>query len=420
MRFLHAVVVVVAVALASCSSKSKPVPRRPPVAEQRAAATPVIESLRAARFEPARDQATAVLQSDPTNSSAAVARALSDYILAMSQLRREATAVLEGATRQGFDHARMRASMENTLTTFARVRADLDVAAADPGFELELCLACWERDWNHSGEVDERDRLFLQIEIDAAGNEYPEGDPRRKPTFRFDVGDVHWARAMVAYQSAALELILAYKWTELDKLLMTAMSGGAPVIRIELDRPERVATARQLILAGLDASQKTREAYLAETDDDREWVPNPTQKSHPLPLPVDAALYETWRGVLDDLRGLVAGETGLSVAELAQLGDHRWPRAPGGFVDIGMMFKAPKTIVLDIPKIASRFEEPGGRDREPGPDDIEGLLGDVLGSYYVKSMKPSPIVSRLKRMKGELERDGDTFERKLRYLLWLN
>lgn len=406
----------IAVVAASCSSKSQPVPERPPAADQRAAAAPAIESLRAAQFEPARERATGVLRADPSNSAAAAARALSTYVLAMSQLRREATGVLDTATRQGFDHARMRAAMESALGDFAAVRADLDVAAADPGFSLEMCLACWERDWNHSGEVDDSDRRLMQIEIDADGREYAENDPRRRPTFRFDVGDVHWARAMVAYQSAALELILAYKWTDLDKLLMSAMGGRAPTIRIELGDPRRVARARELILAGLDASQKTREAYLAETDDDREWVPNPSQKNHPLPLPVDAALYETWRGVLDDLRGLVAGDTGLSVAELAQLGDHRWSRPPGGFIDIGQMLASPRTIVLDIESIGERLD---GGDA-PTPEAVEALLGDVLGSYYVKSMKPSPIVGRLARIKSELERDADTFERKLRYLLWLN
>ena len=294
--------------LVSCSSK--PDAKRPPVAQQRAAAEPVVTALRAAQFLPAVTRANAVLKSDPLNAQAAAGRALSKYVLALSHFRREALGVLD-SPGDGFDHARMRAALEDTLTLLDEVRADLDIAAKDKAFELELCLACWERDWNHSGEVDERDRRFLEIEIDAAGNEYPENDPRRRPTFRFDVGDIYWAQAMVAYQSAAIDLILAYKWTELDKLLGSFFKGPPPAIRIELASPDRVRRARERILSGIDASVRTREAYLAETDDDREWVPNPTQRSHPLPLPVDAALYETWAGVLDDLRGLVAGKTGL-------------------------------------------------------------------------------------------------------------
>ncbi len=52
--------------------------------------------------------------------------------------------------------------------------------------------------------------------------------------------------------------------------------------------------------------------------------------------------------------------------------------------------------------------------------DIDSILRDVLGNGYKKQMKPSPIVSRFRRMKDELSRGEDTFARKLRYLLWLN
>lgn len=409
------VALVLLIASAACSGKSQP--KRPPVADQRAAASAAVESVTNGAFEPARRQASAVLAKEPQNASAAAARALSSYVLALSALRSETEAVLESAgERRGFDHPKMRAALEATLGALGEVSADLDVAAAEPGFELELCLACWERDWNHSGEIDEGDRRFLQLEIDADGREFPEGDPRRRPTFRFDVGDVHWARAMVSFQSALLELVLAYRWTELDKLL--AAGNVPPRIRIEIDRPERVRRARDHILVGLDAAASCRAAYLAETDDDREWVPNPKQASHPLPLPVDDALYRTWAGVIDDLRGLVSGKTGLSVAELAQLGDSQWADPPGGYLDIGAMLDSPKTIVLDFASIIGRLEEAdGGR---PKAAAIEGLLADVFGDYYKTSMKPSPIVGRLSRMKSELERDEDTFERKLRYLLWLN
>ena len=50
--------------------------------------------------------------------------------------------------------------------------------------------------------------------------------------------------------------------------------------------------------AELGSAVENVTAYLAETDDDREWVPNPKQQSHPMPLPVDAArigaLERTW------------------------------------------------------------------------------------------------------------------------------
>ena len=48
---------------------------------------------------------------------------------------------------------------------------------------LDLCLACWQVDWNRNGDIDERDLRMLQVEYDAHGEQIPEGDPRRTPTF---------------------------------------------------------------------------------------------------------------------------------------------------------------------------------------------------------------------------------------------
>ena len=45
---------------------------------------------------------------------------------------------------------------------------------------------------------------------------------------------------------------------------------------------------------------------------------------------------------------------------------------------------------------------------------------DLLGEGYVEQMRPSPLITRLMRMRDEIERGQESFERKLRYLLWLN
>ena len=236
-----------------------------------------------------------------------------------------------------------------------------------------------------------------------------EGDPRRRPTFRFDHGDVYWARAFVSFQRAALDILLAYRWTEIDKIFRF-VRGRSTTITIRMEKPELVAEAKRRILEGLDFADRSRRAYLAEKDDDREWVPNPRQKSHPLPLPVDDKLYDTWEAVLCDLERLVKGKEGLSVERLAQLGDHKWDNPPGGYIDIGRMLSRPKDIVFKLDELK----------RLDRADDVEGALRSVLGEYYVRRMKASPITGRLDRMKNEVKRGEESLERKLRYLFWLN
>ena len=402
--------------LTACSGASKPLSTGgPPIKpadnlrHQRAAQRPV-KALRAGRFDEASSDAQALLTSSPQNPYGRLVRAITGYKKTMHQLSTDARTVLFGAMRAGgFNHRYMRTSLTQAEQELAAVERDL-VAADRDGVALELCLACWEVDWNHNGRIDRADRALFAIERDVNGKRIPEGDPRRKPTFRFDRGDVAWARAFVSFQRAALDLVLAYKWTELDKLLQRRGRLEERTIRIKLDKPELVAAARQRILEGIEHSARSRELYLAETDDDREWVPNPRQKNHPMPLPVNAALYETWGAVLGDLRRLVQGAEGLSVEQVAQLGDHVWDNPPRGYVDIGQLLAKPKDIVLDL----------GQLKRVVKDNDVEAGLRSVLGDSYRQQMKPSPLVGRLARMKGEVKRGEETFERKLRYLIWIN
>jgi hypothetical protein len=51
---------------------------------------------------------------------------------------------------------------------------------------------------------------------------------------------------------------------------------------------------------------------------------------------------------------------------------------------------------------------------------VEESLQGILGTKYRASMKPTPLIQRLSRMKSELEHGEERFERKLRYLFWLN
>lgn len=401
MRFL------VIVMIAACGTAELP-----PPAKMTEHSVPAAEALRASKFEEARRIATSVLAREPRDSRAAAIRAVTTYQVAADDLVEQLSLVLEqGASLKALDHAKGRRVWQTFLDRLADVDRDLAIAAADPTFSLEVCLACLENDWNHSGTVDERDRRLLELELDGKGGELAEDDPRRRPTYRFDVGDVEWARAMVSFQRAAVEIVLAYQWSELDKLF--AGNGDEARVVIRITDKARVRKARTLILDALDAADRCREAYLAETDDDREWVPNPRQKSFAMPLEVDAQLYETWRGVIGDVRRMLQSKEGISLREtMALISERDVDLVPDAYVDLGAMLRDPKDIVIDF----SRFEHHAGDKRA----NIEAILKDVLGNGYKRSMKPSPLVARMRRMRAELERGEDTFERKLRFLLWLN
>jgi hypothetical protein len=381
-----------------------PTPVRTP--EQRTQdSAAAVDALRGTRFSDAERAAASALALDPHNSRAAAVRAIAAYQQAGSELVRELTAVLdEGDAIKALDHERGRAAWKAFLGKLDAIDRDLAVVAGDPQFSLELCLACWEYDWNRNGHIDERDRKLFEIEVDERGEELPEGDARRRPTFRFDVGDADWARAMIAFQRAFVELVLAYKWSELDSLF----SRGPGRLTIHLADAGRVTRARELVLAGVGFADRARTEYLAETDDDREWVPNPHQKNHPVPLAVDDALYATWAGVTGDVRRLLTSEEGISMRELGGALDPELRRMlPDAYIDLGRMLREPTDIVLE-------------KSDKDTPENYERVLRGLLGHGYATDMKPSPLVKRLEKMKRELEHGEDRLEKKLRYLLWLN
>ena len=383
----------------------------PSLQGRRDAALPAVRLLQGSEFDKAAEEAKRVIKADDGNSQAHAVAALTRYLGAAHHVHVDVLTMGAQIMTGGINDEYFRFSLTRTLGDLAAVDEDLAKAAMEPQFDMELCIACWKHDWNNNGRVDERDDRLLEIEVDADGKDLPEGDARRRPTFRFDVGDLWWARAMVSFQRALFEVLLAYKWEEMSRYATAGFRGSdARTITLPLRDKAGITRARQLILAGLDYADRSRRAYLAETDDDREWVPNPRQKSHPLPLPVDDALYQTWDDITHDLEKLARGEEGISVTEAAQLGQHQWATPPRGFINLGHLLNSPGDIVLPV-DLDHRVND---------AESIERALAEVFGEGYVKEMKATHLLTRVERMKKETDRGEDTFARKLRYLFWLN
>jgi hypothetical protein len=395
--------VVVAAAVA-CGQPARP------AQQPRNATSPALVAMQQGKFDDALRESTAMLARDPRSSQAAAVHAIASYQHSATKLAVGLRGVLAGAEMlHAFDHERGRAVWRTFLDELEGIDRDLAIAAADPDFALELCPACWEpHDWNMNGRIDDQDQHLFELEFDGKGGVLPPDDRRRKPTYRFDHGDILWARAMISFQRAGVELVLAYRWSELDKLF-TAKDDRIR-ISIKLVDRGRVNHARELVLAGLTFADQTREAYLAETDDDREWVPNPRQKSYAMPLEVPAELYTAWAIVTRDVRHLLESKEGLSLREVATaiLGPRGAGELPNAYVDVGRMLREPTDLVIDID------------DSLPRPQMYERALRGMLGNGYAESMRASPLVGRLRHMADDVLRGSDTLDRKLRYMFWLN
>lgn len=381
------------------------------MAQRQAESAPAVHALQEGQFEEAQKKANLVLDKEAQTPEARLVRAITRYRATTKQLYIDGRTVVVGAFDAGLNQRYLHSTAEQAEADLAAVDEDLAAAQKASNVSLELCLACWKDvDWNGDGRVNFRDERLLQIEVDEKGKELPEDDPRRTPTFRFDHGDIAWARAFVGFERAALDIVLAYDFSGLNDVMRDNKHSKRLVLRL-IDK-DRIAAAKARLLESIEQSAACRQAYLEETDDDREWVPNPRQKSHPMPLPVDQALYETWGGVLEDLNKIAKGDEGIAVADIAELlkGEVKVTGARG-FIDIGAMLNRPKDIVLAEQDIKMLDED---------SVNLGAALSAILGEYYVDKMKPSALPKRLMRMKGEVEAHEEDIEHKLRYLFWLN
>jgi hypothetical protein len=160
---------------------------------------------------------------------------------------------------------------------------------------------------------------------------------------RFDRADVYWLRGYCHLLSAFAEFFLAYdheevwnvyaQWVfprartsgfdflteEIDAAFADEYSGFAwyssivdaiaavHQMRLPLREPEALARSHQHLLQMVSLSRQMWEAAMRETDDDREWIPNPRQQP---PMPegeITEEMVAGWQDFLNEFEDLLEG-----------------------------------------------------------------------------------------------------------------
>jgi hypothetical protein len=71
--------------------------------------------------------------------------------------------------------------------------------------------------------------------------------------------------------------------------------------------PIRMAAARTHLKSVIAASRQSWKLILAETDDDREWLPNPRQKNSALGWNISQPQLDAWFATLEESEGVLDG-----------------------------------------------------------------------------------------------------------------
>ncbi len=247
--------------------------------------------------------------------------------------------------------------MEASRTALGRVAADADVA-------LSIDIAGLWFDINQNGTKDRGEELLATVAAALAqrpGEAGLDGAPESL-VIRFDTADVAWLRAYTHLISGVAELVLAFDPTEVVAEVaasveqMNALRGNGQMDRFSFLRSEeglvdmiamvygainrvpdaaRTRAARGHLLAMVAENREFWKAVALEADNEREWIPNATQRSA-LGFELPPETGTTWLGILGDAEAVLKGDL---------LVGH-WRVEPGAGVNVAKLLENPVAVDL--------------------------------------------------------------------------
>ncbi len=222
-------------------------------------------------------------------------------------------------------------------TRLVRAEAELAKVDMDSEVQLPLDLASIRLDLTGDGQSDEKE-TFLQI-FGVANRRQPNAEAQDMRVV-LDAGDVPWLRGYCHFLMSFCDLVLAYDHQRLfdhcgqliyprhipsekragdldlperrdaqDRrfdVQIVDFIAAIHLVNLPLKEPERLEAARQHLLEMIRTSRQSWELILKETDNDREWLPNPKQTGI-LRVPVTQQVIDGWHGVLAEMEDLLEG-----------------------------------------------------------------------------------------------------------------
>lgn len=187
-----------------------------------------------------------------------------------------------------------------------------------------------------------------------------------------DLGDALWLRGYLNVVAATMDVFLAYDAREawdataqlffpravtaipylaspseprlggFDAALLADVIALIHLIDLPVADAERAATALARLRTTVAMSQASWRAILAETDDGREWLPNPSQSGvvpagpDGAPLAVEEEMVASWLELMDEVDAILAGERLVPY----------WRVADGRGVNVRRVFLEPRPLDL--------------------------------------------------------------------------
>lgn len=203
--------------------------------------------------------------------------------------------------------------------------------ASDGEFRVPIDISTIRIDINQNGAFEDRE-YFHKIYSFYNRRSTRLFDGGKKLIIEFDQGDLYWLKGYSHLLMAMTDTLLAYDWgkvykhtahvffpfpqTKIKSKLRNEqrfpepwidLIAGVHAMRLPVEKPERLIKAHKNLLETVKCSRITWKIIQAETDNDREWIPNPRQVSV-TGARIDQELIDGWHQFLDEFEKILKGE----------------------------------------------------------------------------------------------------------------
>jgi len=232
-------------------------------------------------------------------------------------------------------HEQVRAMIGAWVDDLRRAEETL-AGVDDPDVKLRLLVGLIRMDLNGDGQATEHEQLW-QLFAALRTRQNPTQEGAERFDIAFDRGDADWLRGYCHLCMAAGEMILAHDTGPLfnhtaqlffskpvtpfpflnafnvdrdvrEMAPITDLIAFIHLLSFEVTDPARMRVAHAHLASCLDLGKSMWDHYRAETDDDREWIPNPRQTDAALPgASIDDEMLDTWLDALEEAGGVLDG-----------------------------------------------------------------------------------------------------------------
>lgn len=369
------------------------------------------------------------LETDPKHHQARFARGVVQVLAALEELGQEQYryGALSNAARnipvmrlpipvnphpEEVTYAQVRQVFENFQIRIMQAEAELAKVDASQNVKLPLDLAAIRLDLTGAGKSDETEP-FLQV-LGIVNRRQP-GVAVPDMRVTFDSGDVPWLRGYCHFLAGFCDVVLAYDHQKLfdhcgqliyprhvtsEKFVgelgvadqrfehqIVDFIAAIHLVNLPLKEPKRMESARVHFLDMIRTSRESWKLILQETDNDREWLPNPKQTGI-LRVPVTQQMIDGWHGVLAEMEDLLEGRKLIPFWRdyVAFMGPNRPIPAQGRGINLKRFFQEPREfdLILIIQGTGVLpFVEEGPLSRPETWDNLGRVFGGQFFGFAV-------------------------------------